>query len=190
MSAALKIVAPGLHTTLQDLGRWGYQAVGVPVSGALDMTSLRLANRLVGNDEGTAALEILFQGPTIEVAAESVHVGLAGGDAQLELLGERPRLLGGWRSVVFRRGETFRVTPLADAACCYLAVEGGFAVLPCLNSLSTYVRGAIGGFSGRQLRAGDEVPLALDSPGDGLEQALRNPPAPARDQPIRIVLGP
>jgi biotin-dependent carboxylase-like uncharacterized protein len=190
MSAALKVVAPGFHTTLQDQGRWGYQAVGVPVSGALNMTGFRLANHLVGNDEHAAALEILLQGPTIEVAADAVHVGLAGGDAQLELLGERPRLLGGWRSVVFQRGETFRVTPLTESACCYLAIEGGFAVAPCLNSLSTYVRGAIGGFAGRQLRAGDELPLVQDSPGDGLEQVLRNLPAPDRDQPIRIVLGP
>lgn len=190
MSAALKVVSPGLHTTIQDFGRWGYQAVGVPVSGALDMASLRLANHLVGNAGGTAALEILYQGPTLEVAAESVHVGLAGGDAQLELLGERPRLLGGWRSVTLRRGDRVRVTPLSQAACCYLAVAGGFAVAPCLGSLSTYVRGGIGGLEGRPLRAGDLVPLALDAAGFRSEQCLRSPPEPDRDQPIRIVLGP
>jgi biotin-dependent carboxylase-like uncharacterized protein len=190
MSAALKVVSPGLHTTIQDFGRWGYQAVGVPVSGALDIPSLRLANHLVGNDGDTAALEILYQGPTLEVAAESVHVGLAGGDAQFELLGERPRLVGGWRSLSLRRGEMFRITPLSQAACCYLAVAGGFAIEPCLGSLATYVRGGIGGLKGRPLRAGDLVPLALDTAGFHSEQCLRNPPQPDPDHPIRIVLGP
>jgi biotin-dependent carboxylase-like uncharacterized protein len=190
MSAALKIVAPGLHTTLQDLGRWGYQAVGVPVSGALDSTSARLANHLVGNAGGTGSLEILYQGPTLEVLAERVHVGLAGGDAQLELLGERPQPVGGWRSLVLRRGAVFRVSPLTEAACCYLAVAGGFAVAPCLGSLSTFVRGGIGGFEGRALRAGDELPLALEAAGNDPELCLRTPPPPDRDHPIRVVLGP
>ena len=190
MSAALKVVAPGLHTTLQDHGRWGYQAVGVPVSGALDLVSARLANRLVGNAESVAVLEILYQGPTLEVAADSVHVGLAGGDAQLELLGERPRLVGGWRSLRLRRGDRFRVTPLSLAACCSLAIEGGFAIEPCLGSLSTFVRGAIGGFDGRALRAGDALPLALETASNRSELCLPEPPTPDRDDPIRIVLGP
>ncbi|HWZ68359.1 MAG TPA: allophanate hydrolase, partial [Stellaceae bacterium] len=63
MTAALKVLAPGLHTTVQDLGRPGYQAIGVPVSGALDGFSLRLANALVGNFSGSPALEILLSGP-------------------------------------------------------------------------------------------------------------------------------
>ncbi|MBV9524159.1 MAG: allophanate hydrolase, partial [Alphaproteobacteria bacterium] len=108
MSLALRIIAPGLHSTVQDLGRFGYQAEGVPVSGALDPVSFRLANRLVGNPDNAAAIEILHHGPTIEVAADRVHIGLAGGDAALELLGERPRVLGGWRSLMLRRGERFR----------------------------------------------------------------------------------
>jgi allophanate hydrolase subunit 2 len=75
---ALRVLEPGLHTTLQDLGRFGLQALGIPVSGALDSVSLRLANTLVGNAQATGALEILHHGPTLEVCAESVRV------AQLE----------------------------------------------------------------------------------------------------------
>jgi len=76
MTAGLKVLVPGLHTTVQDLGRPGYQAIGVPVSGALDGFSLRLANALVGNPPGAPALEVLISGPTFEVAADTVRVAL------------------------------------------------------------------------------------------------------------------
>jgi biotin-dependent carboxylase-like uncharacterized protein len=190
LSAALKIVAPGLHTTIQDLGRYGFQAVGVPVSGALDCNSFRLANRLVGNADNTPALEILFQGPTLEVAAERAHIGLAGDGAAIELVGERSSTVGGWRSLMLRRGQIVRIGRLSEAACCYLSVEGGFAVAPCLGSASTFVRGGLGGLEGRVLRAGDLVPLASETDGHRAELSLCEPPATGRDEPIRIVLGP
>ena len=82
MSAGLKVLTPGLHTTVQDLGRPGYQAIGVPVSGALDSESLRLANALVGNAPGMAALEVLISGPSFEVVAETVRVAIAGAGAR------------------------------------------------------------------------------------------------------------
>lgn len=190
MSAALKVVAPGLHTTVQDLGRYGYQAVGVPVSGALDSLSFRLANRLAGNDDNRAALEILYQGPTLEVAADSLRVALAGGDAELELLGEGRRRVGGWRSLRLTRGEAFRVRGPSETACCYLAIEGGLALPPCLGSASTYARGGFGGFAGRALQSGDLLPLARESVVERAELALPQPPPPAREQTIRVILGP
>lgn len=190
MTAALKVVAPGMHTTVQDLGRFGYQAFGVPVSGALDATSHRLANRIVGNDDRAPTLEILFQGPTLEVMADTVRVGIAGGDAEIELLEDRPRSLGGWRSVLLRRNQMFRVSRLSNVACCYLAVEGGFAVEHCLGSASTYARGGFGGLEGRALRMGDLLPLAREQGSDRAELGLAEPPPFGRDQPIRLVLGP
>ena len=190
MTAALKVVAPGMHTTVQDLGRYGYQASGVPVSGALDAISHRLANCIVGNDQTAATLEILFHGPTLEVMADSVRVGIAGGGAEIELMGDPPRSLGGWRSVLLRREQIFRVSRLGDAACCYLAVEGGFAVERCLGSASTYARGGFGGLGGRVLQAGDLLPLARDRAAGRAEFGLAEPPRSSRDRPIRIVLGP
>jgi len=190
MTAALKVVAPGMHATVQDLGRFGYQAFGVPVSGALDATGHRLANRIAGNDDGAPTLEILFQGPTLEVIADSVRVGVAGGDAEIEVMGDRPRSLGGWRSVLLRRNQMFRVSRLSNVACCYLAVEGGFAVERCLGSASTYARGGFGGLDGRALRAGDLLPLAREQASDRAELGLAEPPPSGRDQPIRLVLGP
>jgi len=190
VTAALKVVAPGLHTTVQDLGRYGYQAFGVPMSGALDALSHRTANRIVGNDDNAPTLEILFHGPTLEVQSDTVRVGIAGGDAEIELMGDRPRSLGSWRSVVLHRNQVFRVSRLGCVACCYLSVEGGFAVELCLGSASTYARGGFGGLDGRTLRTGDLLPLAREGATDRGELGLAEPPPSGREQPIRIVLGP
>ena len=190
MTDALLVVAPGLHTTIQDRGRFGHQDVGMPVSGPLDDVSLRLANALVGNPAATAVLEILLQGPTLEVAAESVRVALTGSDAGIEILGEEARLEPSWRSLALRRGQRFRIRTLADSACACLAVEGGFAITPCLGSLSTYARGGIGGLDGRALRPGDRLPLRLDAIAEREELMVPKAPDLGRGRPIRVVLGP
>ena len=190
MTAALKVVAPGMHTTIQDLGRHGYQAFGVPVSGALDVVSHRLANRIVGNGDDAPTLEILFQGPTLDVVAESARIAVAGGGAEIELMGDRPSSLGVWRSALLSRSQRFRVSRLAEASCCYLAVEGGFSVERCLGSASTYARGGFGGLEGRALQAGDLVPLMREQASERAELGLAERPQMGREQPIRIVLGP
>jgi biotin-dependent carboxylase-like uncharacterized protein len=189
MSAGLKVLAPGLHTTVQDLGRPGFQAIGVPVSGALDGFSLRLANALIGNPPGTPALEVLMSGPTFEVAAETVRVALAGAGASLTIGAEKARI-GGGQSVTLPRGEVIEVVAGRESACCYLAVEGGVAVPPVLGSASTYVRAAIGGLDGRALRSGDLVPLAMACASPRAELRLSSPMVVTGDQPIRVVLGP
>jgi biotin-dependent carboxylase-like uncharacterized protein len=190
MTAALKVLAPGLHTTVQDLGRPGYQAIGVPVSGALDGFSLRLANALVGNFSGSPALEILLSGPTLEVAADTVRVALAGTGASLEIGAEKPRVIGAGQSLTLPRGEVFQIVPGEQSACCYLAAEGGIAVPLVLGSASTYVRAAIGGIEGRALRRGDVVPLGVACASARAELRLPSPPPPAGEHPIRVVLGP
>jgi len=141
MSAGLKVLAPGLHTTVQDLGRLGYQAIGVPVSGALDGFSLQLANALVGNSPRTPALEVLMSGPTFEVAADTVRVALAGVGANLAIGAEKARISAG-QSVTLPRGAVIEVVA-GQSASTYLAVEGGVAVPRVLGSTSTYIRAAI-----------------------------------------------
>ena len=190
MTAGLKVLTPGLHTTVQDLGRPGYLAIGVPISGALDGFSLRLANALVGNSSGSPALEILLSGPTFEVAADTVRVALAGPGASLAVGADRPRVIAAGQSVTLPRGEVFEIVAGGQSACCYLAVEGGIAAPPVLGSASTYVRAAIGGIEGRALQHGDFVPLAVCRASERPE--LRLPPLlPASgDRPIRVVLGP
>src|SRR5439155_16094558 len=148
MSVGLKVLAPGLHTTVQDLGRPGYQAIGVPVSGALDGFSLRLANALVGNPLASPALEILLSGPTLEVAADTARVALAGVGASLAIGAEQPRVIAAGQSITLQGGEVFQIFPGDQSACCYLGVEGGIAVPLVLGSASAYVRAAIGGIEG------------------------------------------
>jgi biotin-dependent carboxylase-like uncharacterized protein len=187
--SALAIVAPGLQTTIQDRGRFGYQAFGVPISGALDSEAHEIANCLAGNPADAPCLEILYQGPTIEVEAQSVRVAVAGEGAEIELIGAQIRSLGGWRSLTLARGDRFRVRGLGTA-CAYIAVAGGFAIEPVLGSASTYVRGGFGGWQGRALRAGDRLPLHRDSAEERQEMALPAPPDAGIDRTIRIVLGP
>jgi allophanate hydrolase len=175
---------------VQDLGRIGYQHIGVPVSGALDGFGLRLANALVGNSQGTAALEILASGPTFEIAADTVRVALVGTGASIGIRGEKPRVIAAGQSVTVRRGDVLQIALGRQSACCYLAVAGGIAVPRILGSASTYVRAALGGLHGRALQHHDVVPLAIGSaPERGELRAPAPPPVPA-DQPIRVVLGP
>jgi biotin-dependent carboxylase-like uncharacterized protein len=192
MTAALRVIAPGLMTTLQDLGRRGYQHLGVPVSGALDPVCLRCANLLAGNAPGTGALEIAYQGPTLAVEADSVRIATAGGQGQIEILapdGGAGVRLAPFESVRLVRGQTLRIGALSGSAILYLAVEGGLAVPPVMGSQSTLTRGSIGGYKGRALQAGDVLPLNQPSAPEREEMML--PPldlSPPRR--VRVVLGP
>jgi biotin-dependent carboxylase-like uncharacterized protein len=192
MRAVLRVLSPGLMTTVQDLGRPGYQHLGVPVSGALDPVSLAAANLLVGNPPGTAALEIAYQGPALSVEADGVRIALAGGTAPVEIAppdGGGGRRLPLLESARLTRGETLRIGALAGSAVLYLAVEGGFDIAPVLSSLSTYTRAAIGGLDGRALRAGDAIPLRLASAPEREERML--PPLDlAPPKRFRVILGP
>ncbi|WP_421995947.1 biotin-dependent carboxyltransferase family protein [Roseococcus sp.] len=179
MSAAIRIVEGGLFTTVQDLGRPGYQRLGVPVSGALDPISLRTANLILGNPPGTAALEMCRVGCTIEVEAASVRVALAGATVAHPML----------ESFVLHRGETLRIGRIAGGAC-YLAVEGGFDIAPVLGSRSTYTRAGFGGLHGGRLQAGDRLPLVRPLAESRRERRLPHPVPAERERPLRVLLGP
>jgi biotin-dependent carboxylase-like uncharacterized protein len=189
MRAGLRIRSPGFHTTVQDLGRPGWQAIGVPVSGALDGFSLQLANALVGNPPGAPALEILLAGPELEIATDTVRVGLAGAGASL-VTGAASSSVPAGHSVTLSRGDVLKVTVGGLPSCCYLAAEGGFAVPPVLGSASTYVRAGIGGLAGRGLLSGDFLPLAIARATARPELRLPSSLPATGDQPIRVVLGP
>ena len=190
MMQALEVLVPGLHTTVQDCGRRGYQDVGLPTSGPLDRISLCLANALVGNPPGTPAFEMLIQGPTMKVLAASVRVALVGCNASIEIRSGNARFIPAGQSVRLAQGEIFRIAALSDSVCAYCAIEGGPDIPPILGSAATYVRGAIGGFHGRRLQAKDIVPLKLAGVDVRGESALLRPLELAPDQPIRVVLGP
>lgn len=192
MTAALNVVAPGLMTTVQDLGRPGYQRIGVPMSGALDHVSLRAANLLAGNAPGLGALEIAYQGPTLAIAADSVRVAAAGANAPIEIVasdGSGSRRLAVLESARLVRGERIKIGALSGGPMLYLAVEGGFDIAPVMGSQSTLMRAAIGGYQGRPLQAGDE--LALRQATAEKREEVMLPPLPL-DVPkrLRVMWGP
>jgi biotin-dependent carboxylase-like uncharacterized protein len=192
MTAALRVVAPGLMTTVQDLGRPGYQHLGVPVSGALDHVSLRAANLLAGNPPGMGALEVAYRGPTLAVEADSVRIAVAGGQAPIDIVspdGAGARRLGVCESARLLRGQTLKIGAPSGSAILYLAVEGGFDIAAVMGSQSTLTRGGIGGFEGRALRAGDVLPVRQQAAVER-EEAMLPTLDLAPPSRIRVVLGP
>jgi biotin-dependent carboxylase-like uncharacterized protein len=193
MKAGLRILAPGLLTTVQDIGRPGHQRLGIPVSGALDPVSLRAANALVGNAPGAGALEVAYVGPTFVVDADDVRLSFVGAQAPIDILPEIGATTGqrvqSMRSVHLQRGEVVQIGSLTGGAVLYVAVEGGFDIEPVLGSLSTYIRGGFGGWQGRALVAGDWLPLCRATASDREDRELvgldLSPPAR-----FRTILGP
>lgn len=181
----LRVEDPGLFTTVQDLGRTGYQRFGISPAGAMDPDRLALANALAGNAADVAGLEMTAGGPTLVVEAETCRLAVAG-DQAITVNGEAA---GAWRAVDLRRGDRVQVGALRSGLRGYLAVAGGLALAPTLGSLSTHTRTGIGGVDGRALRRGDRLPL--DKAGAaGPPLALDPPPAVDAIEAVRVVLGP
>ncbi|MGB8523413.1 MAG: biotin-dependent carboxyltransferase family protein [Candidatus Acidiferrales bacterium] len=149
--SVIQVQAPGLLTTVQDLGREGFGPLGVSSSGAADPISLRLGNRLVANAESAAGLEMTLLGGTF-LFPEGAILGLTGSDFGATLDGA---VVDPWMSIKVRPGQTLRVGPARSGARCYLCVHGGIAVKPFLGSASTHILSGLGGFEGRPLRKGD-----------------------------------
>jgi biotin-dependent carboxylase-like uncharacterized protein len=158
-TGALHIVKPGLLSTVQDLGRYGHQAYGVPVGGPMDTFSHRLANQLVGNEPDAATIEVTLLGPEMIVEAETT-VAVAG--AQFEVTcDDRPMALNA--SVAIKRGQRIKFGRIIQGARAYLAVAGGVQTRPVLGSRATHLISHMGGFQGRALAAGDRVPIVSDA---------------------------
>ncbi|TCT09884.1 biotin-dependent carboxylase-like uncharacterized protein [Tepidamorphus gemmatus] len=171
---AIKVIAPGLATTVQDLGRPGYYHLGIPLSGAMDRYALVCANLLVGNDEGAACLECVFMGPELEFTRDAV-VAVTGADLPPKVDGEERET---WTSFPVKAGQRLSFSFLKAGARAYIAVSGGIDVPVVLGSRSTYALGALGGHEGRALAAGDTLPV-----GAGAGRAGRSVPAALRRMP-------
>ena len=162
MTASLRVIEPGVAATLQDYGREGYQRFGVPVSGALDRASLAIANILVGNAPDEAALEVLMAGLKVMVCAECVVLAVAGmADPFIVQTAQADVRVPPFQSITARRGDIVRFPSPKGGAVFYVAAAGGFDIPSAFGSRSTYRRAALGGFHGRALQAGDDLPLRL-----------------------------
>lgn len=188
MTASLSVIKPGMLTTLQDLGRRGYQGLGVPVAGPMDAYSHRLANQIVGNDPAAAAIEITVLGPEL-VAEGDLVCAIAGADISLTVDGKPAPMHEPFR---VRSGARLRWGTRIAGARQTLATAGGFDVPPTLGSRATHLASRMGPFGGRALRAGDVLPVGgagggrtiaghpLDVPAGGAH--LRVLPAVHRDR--------
>jgi len=150
---AIRVKSPGLATSVQDLGRPGYYHLGIPISGAMDRFALRAANLLVGNDEGSAVLEAVFMGPALEFTQDAM-VAVTGAELPPKVDSAARET---WTSFAVKAGQILDFDFLKGGARAYIAVSGGIDVPVILGSRSTYPLGALGGFEGRNLQAGDEL---------------------------------
>ncbi len=184
---AIEVIKPGLATSVQDLGRPGYYNIGIPLSGALDQFALRSANILVGNDENAAAFEVTLLGPEL-LFREAMIVAVTGAETTPKVDGQtRPRN----ESFAVAAGEHLSFDYLKRGARLYIAVAGGVSVPMVLGSRSTYALGALGGFAGRKLAAGDIV--SIGPAGSGARAGRRLPddlvPAYPKALELRVLPG-
>jgi antagonist of KipI len=174
--SAIRVVSPGLQTTVQDLGRFGWAHFGISASGAADPFALRAGNLLAGNTENAAAIEMTLMGAAFEFESDTI-IALTGSD-----FGAGQPL---WTPVEIKAGQTLRCGPTQSGARSYLCVRGGIAVPKTMGSASTHI---ITGVGGRPLKAGDVLPI-------GKEAIRRQRPAPKSippigDGPLRATDGP
>ena len=179
----LEVVAAGVHTTVQSWpGRQGYWSVGVPPSGPMDDFSFRFGNRLLGNPQGAAGLEITVQGPTLRFL--NAAVVCVAGFCELD----RGTC---WQPFDVPAGATLTIGKVTRGARAYLLVRGGLNVPEVMGSAATFTLGGIGGMNGRALAVGDVVPLSDASVAD---RAAPTTAAPAPDWSsrweLRVTMGP
>lgn len=184
---AFEVIHPGLCTTIQDLGRYGYQEYGVPVSGAMDDYALRIANILVGNEVREACLEITLTGLRLKVLEDST-IALTGADmgAMINNCSIVP-----WQAITVRTGDIISFPRVQNGCRSYLAIGGGVAVPKIMGSRSTYIKSGIGGFAGRPLRSGDYLSRYVTN-SQIPAWKLSNEYIPIYSNPveIRVLLGP
>lgn len=185
----ISILKPGLLTTLQDLGRYGYQKSGMAVSGAMDDLALKIGNLLLGNAVHEASLECTLAGPVIVFEVQQM-IAITGGNLSPKLNGEAVEV---WRPLYVPKGSTLSFGKAVDGCRSYLCVYGGFDVPQVLSSQSTYLRAGIGGWEGRALKADDHIPFKKSYHGPSRKigwSAGRNIYPDLSVRAIRVIKGP
>jgi biotin-dependent carboxylase-like uncharacterized protein len=191
---SIVITRAGLMTTVQDLGRWGYQAMGVPVSGPMDQSSHRIANRLADNGPDAATLELTLVGVGLTMRGGG-RLAVAGADCTVLVDGRSYQTPC---TLVAEDGTAVDIGPCRRGARAYVAFEGGITTVPVLGSRATDLRSGLGGLNGRALAIGDELPIGSmvvsTAPATAAQSALRPRPARlpsvAETTTLRVVRGP
>ncbi len=187
--AVFEVLEPGILTTIQDLGRYGFSQFGVSPSGALDTFSFRAGNLMVGNREGKAGLEVTLMGLKMKALREVV-IAITGGDL-CPTLNDEP--LEMWRTHLLVEGDVLRFKKVQKGCRAYLAVSGGFVVPSIMGSSSTYLSGSFGGMEGRKLKRGD-ILYSLDTSSSLRKLGLRFPvdwiSLPEKEASLQVLPGP
>ncbi len=195
MAGYLEIISPGFQSTIQDRGRWGFQELGVPISGTVVPHWMELGNNLVGNGPEVAGIEFRAFGPTLRAVDAPVKLAICG-DAPVEVVsksnaGTQVRRLAGWRSFTLNPDEELKVGSLENSISGFVAISGGIDIAPVMASFSTYVRSEFGGLKGRTLDCGDLIPLNETAAKLACDADKVHPSPPAQDgHTVRVVLGP
>jgi antagonist of KipI len=176
----------GLLTTVQDSGRWRYQALGVSVAGPMDLYSHRLANALVGNEEDAASLEVTLAGPDLEFADER-RVAVTGAEFEMSIGG---RVVPANASVSVSAGERLVFGPRIRGARAYIAFSGGIDTPKVLGSRATHLPSGMGGLQGRALKAGDELPLGPPEGGHSVRRVRLEADQMRAPMVLRVLPGP
>lgn len=184
---SIKVHKPGLCTTVQDIGRIGYQQFGIPVSGVMDEFAFTVANYLVESDKNNAVLEIPFLGPTLEFDFD-VTIAITGGEIQAKINNQDVKM---WESINVKKGDNLSFGNLKSGMRAYLAFSAEIDVPVVMGSKSTLLKSKLGGFEGRQLKMGDIINfknVKVLSKKNTLDKKYI--PTYSHNQNIRIVLGP
>ena len=185
-----EVIEPGVFTTVQDLGRRGYFASGIPPSGAMDRFALRMGNLLVRNSLEEAGVEMTAIGVTLKILDDAI-IAITGADFDATLNGNR---VPNWQTIHVRPGDILSVDKYRVGWRCYLCVAGGIDVPPALGSKSTYTLGGLGGLRGRVLKKGDLLKIGPPRESlDGLKGRKVTEgilPRPGDEKELRVVLGP
>ena len=184
-----EVIVPGLETSIQDYpGRIGFWNQGFPPSGPMDSWSFRIANLLVGNEAGTAGLEVQYMGPTLKFQRDGV-IAITGADMQPKLDAKTVPL---WESIAVKAGQTLALTSSKAGARSYIAIAGGVDTPAWLGSRSTFHKAGVGGMQGRALQKGQVVPVAEGKGTSGRKTKPECRPTFATDKiwTIEVVAGP
>ena len=183
-----EILQPGMLTTVQDLGRFGYQRLGVPAAGAMDQFAIKIGNRLLLNSDKAAALEATFMGPSIKAISDTI-IAITGGDLGATLNGKS---LPMWESISLKEGDTISFEGPRAGIRAYISVTGGIDVPLIMESRSTYLRSNIGGYLGRPLQQGDILSsnTSNEEVVKGRKVSADIVPSYGGNVTLRVVLGP
>ncbi len=184
---AIKIITPGGYTTLQDRRRFGYQDMGVPVSGVLESFAFEAANLLVGNPDKASVMELTIMGPTIEIL-KKMDIALTGAEMKIAINGTP---VARWQSHRVNPGDVVSIGQVQSGCRAYLAVTGGFDVPKVMGSMSTYAGAKIGGFKGRPLQT-DDVLKTISMPLLKKQRSFpeKHIPVYPTNVIVRAILGP